>query len=517
MANRFVDSTTGLDTDTGANFDLAWATNEHAHEAGGLNAADLIFIRPNHSEIPLSDILPIYDGTVSSPIRFISWPKAAFAITSATWTNGSTTVDLVLPATLTRTGHSGRYVTAPNGDVYFITRVIDSNTFIIDREYAGATVTLTNGAASIIKDAYYDTAQAIDDSAWTIKKTDWDANNPARGIIDFNDGAYNIFHAGDSRFVYEGLELKDSTDSGIIRLNYSVFICFIGCLFKQSAANESCVYNVDTSALFKACIFEGSGSGASQRAFTSSGKGAMHLKDCAINNFGNHGFCSQGITFAENLNIGVEQANGAEDIFMDDMGKIYGRDIKMDGTNGYVRMTNNTLESSVSIENFQKVLGEHRTFFPGGYYERKAVTGETPNKKLSDYILKITPNDSGYEFIPDLAFAVFTDKFKVSSGSKTIRYWIYNDMGVTLNDTTAKDNIWLKIEYVKTYDDTSEYAMTEVFSAQIDILDAANADDWDYLEAAINPPVASEVRATIYFSKYSAAGNTIIDTKRVVT
>jgi len=77
MANHFVDSTTGLDADTGHDMDLAWATVEHAHEAGALVADDIVWVRRIHVEyagLPVSDINTAYSGTPKEPIRTIGCP-----------------------------------------------------------------------------------------------------------------------------------------------------------------------------------------------------------------------------------------------------------------------------------------------------------------------------------------------------------------------------------------------------------------------------------------------------------
>jgi len=127
MADHFVDSTTGNDADTGHDMDLAWATVEKALESGGLAAGDIVWVRPIHSEIPTTDILPIYDGTASSPIRIIGWPRAAIpntTITQADFTNGSKVIDNVVGITINRQKHTNRYITAPDGKQYHITAVL---------------------------------------------------------------------------------------------------------------------------------------------------------------------------------------------------------------------------------------------------------------------------------------------------------------------------------------------------------------------------------------------------------
>ena len=70
MPNYFVDSTTGNDGDSGLTMDAAWATIEHAVEAGGLVAGDKVWVRRIHVEYagnPTSDITPTYSGTPKDP------------------------------------------------------------------------------------------------------------------------------------------------------------------------------------------------------------------------------------------------------------------------------------------------------------------------------------------------------------------------------------------------------------------------------------------------------------------
>ena len=138
-SGEYVDSVTGSNADNGTTQALAWEHIEHALESGGLAAGDDVWIRRNHSEVPVTDIAPSYDGTPVAPIRLLCWPRPAIpntTITSASWTNGSTTVDLIVGITCARRDHQARWATCPDGFKYLITRVVDSNTIMIDREYA---------------------------------------------------------------------------------------------------------------------------------------------------------------------------------------------------------------------------------------------------------------------------------------------------------------------------------------------------------------------------------------------
>ena len=288
MADHFVDSTTGNNGDSGHTMDLAWATLEYAVESGGLSAGDIIWVRRIHVEYagdPTSNMSPAYVGTRGSLIRIVGWPRAAIpntTITSATWTNGSTTVDLVVGVALDREQHCGRWATAPNGKKFLITRIIDSNTLIIDREYSGRTDTSTNGKFQIEADEDYALAQAINDAAWTIKKTDYNADNDDLPVIDFKDTTY--YFAGQSYWGLNNLEMRDGLDTtyGTIYLSAGVIV---GCLFHQDN-NISATYFIFC--YVDRCILEGSGAGSSQHGITCV-RNSLVIKNSAIYNMGGNG------------------------------------------------------------------------------------------------------------------------------------------------------------------------------------------------------------------------------------
>jgi len=225
MANYFVDSTNGDDTDDGTTMDDGpgggvgcWATIEHAHEAGGLAAGDTVWVRRIHVEYagnPTSDINTAYSGIPKNPIKTIGWPRNTHAIASSDWTNGSTAV-VVDDADMDREKHQGRFVTGPDGFDYLITKVTDASNIVIDREYAGGTV--ANQAATILADEDYALAQAIDDSAWVIKKADWNADADDLPCLDFKDQAFQLYI--NTRYLeFVNLEFRDSSDvRGFIQL-----------------------------------------------------------------------------------------------------------------------------------------------------------------------------------------------------------------------------------------------------------------------------------------------------------
>ena len=163
MATYFVDAVNGNNGNTGLDMDNAWQTLAYAMT--NAVAQSTVWIRRNLNETAAALLAPANQGVQATPHRFIGWPRAEeTGPTGASWTNGSTTVDLVTGLTMDREKHVGRMAVAPDGYEYIITQITDANTFIIDREYSGATVTTTAGAFTINEDPDYDEAQLIDDS-----------------------------------------------------------------------------------------------------------------------------------------------------------------------------------------------------------------------------------------------------------------------------------------------------------------------------------------------------------------
>ena len=591
MANYYVDSNSGDNGDNGTTQALAFATLEYALEAGGLSGTDnKIWIRRTHSEIPTTDISSIYDGAPETPLKIMGWPRPAIpdtTITGADFTNGSRLVDNVAGITPSRTSHTARYITAPDGEQYLLTAVLweagvdgmagsdeytalsrltnvtqtkygkiwaftddldttgtiqyvrDSATawvendnitdadggdaeidaggetavgFLLDRDYAGSTVTGTDGKFQIEEDEDYDDRPADVDG--------WDSDAIDLPVIDFNDGNFNFRIEGEFWFSLRYLEFKDSSDGvGMITFIGGVGQEMIGVLMKQTVFSGTILGCYYTTFLLTRIIIEGSGSGTEQRGLRLTSGGFARLKHCAIFNCGDNGlYGSSGELFLEDVDIGVAIPNNDDEIFQENVFPVRGRDVALGGENGYVLYrTDSGIYNPIEIENYQKILGAHRTWFPGGYYEKTLVAAGTPNKKLSDYVIKVVPSASGHEYIKEWAVCIMETEIEADAGSQTFKFWVFNDMGVTINDVTAQDDVWLEAEYVAGYDDTTEYVMAKGISAEINILDNGGDTDWDYLQVTINPATASKVRLKIYWSKYSAAGTFFIDPQVVIS
>ena len=393
--------------------------------------------------------------------------------------------------------------------------------FILSQEYAGSTVTGTDGKFQIDADPDYSTDQAIDDSTWTIKKADWDAQDLP--TIDFNDGNYQIKFFTDYYFSFKNIEFKDSADSsGILYGDVVKAIKLEGCLFKQTAAN-CIILNIGSSTygFLKRVICEGSGSGTSQVGlYIRLGK----LVDVVVNNAGDFGLQVSGVLKIQRVNVGIEMANSDDDICTDRSSQLTGADLAIGGTNGTYSVSNSAYICpfyKVHIENYQKVFDDHFIDFRGGTSKNvdvgdsNAPSAASPAGSITD-LIAVYPNSSGYEYIEEWLMPLATWKIWAAAAAETYTVYIQNNMGVTLNDTAAKDDIWLKLTYIDFYDDTTKYRKKELFSTEIDILDRADATDWDSLTIANHTPAkAGWAVLELFVSKYVASGQIYIDGKYV--
>ena len=509
MVDYYADSANGSNSWNGSSPSTAWEKVEHGLESGNLSYGDNLWIRRTHSEIPTSDIASVYSGAANSPISIIGWPRnEATGIVS--FTNGSTSL-MSSDLSLDREKHTGRRI-KNNTDAkwYLITQINNVSTCTIDREYAGSTA--ANSSFIIQKDDDYDSRPAAGQSPW-----DGDADDLP--VIDFNDGNYQLKVSGDKYFVFKNIEFKDSSDiNGIVWLGSSHLTSLIGCLIKQTTNNSKLIRGEYQDVYLERVIVEASGSGTNQIGFSFGTSCTATIKDSCIYNCGTRGMClDNNVVFLENVNIGVEQANASADIWAWHSCFIKGRDVKLGGTNGNVSLTTTYgMRGEVKFENYNKVLGAHKKFYAWGLVEKVAAdgTGNYPNQRSggSSNVIEVTPNVDSYEHTQDAAVEIFSHEYESQSTQKTWRYYVQNHQCGTLSAT----QIWLKLEYVDSYDDTSEYHITEVLSDET-VTDRSSNTDWDqYIEVpSITPATSSKVRIKCYISKYDADGHIYIDPKVV--
>lgn len=527
----FVDEGLATGSNDGTTMDDAWNSLLTAFEYASYNAAtrNIIFIRRTSSYTVVAQVDLADTGFSDKPIIFMGWPRPAITnttITQGDWTSGSAIVDNIVGITCARGSHLGRYATAPNGEQYLITQVVDVNTIKIDREYAGSTVTGVGGKFQIEADEDWaddmGAAFGFDDSAWTIKEATWDADPIDLPIVDGSAGENRIdISTNDNCYQFRNLDFNCSGGTfGMFLIRFSDLTFFQGCLFRQT--NNAQVIGIGwQSCSFNRIVAVGSGAGSGQYFFEQYNSGSvLILENFALYNFGDNTFIGNnpGYIFLKNGNIGIEAVNGDVEIAF--IGIVEGIDIKIDGSNGYFGgwFPVGGQTSMMSIENYQKVLGDHKTWFMGGEYVSVAISDEVPNEKLSTKVLKITPNVSGYT--PNeqsLKVKIPLGEINADAGSQEFKFWIYNGLGVTLNDGDALANFNLAAEYVSSYGDATAYTMATIRSAEHTIAVPANADDWDYLSVTPTIAVESKIRLWLEISVYSAAGYLIVDPQVVIT
>ncbi len=426
------------------------------------------WIRRGLTSIMTSIWAPSDDGGPSTPIQFIGWPRPSIpntVITQADWTNGSTTVDNIVGITCIRTQHQGRYTVGPDGCQYLITRVVDTNTVIIDREYAGTTVTGTSGLFQIEADEDYDDRPTEGTSAG------WDSDAIDLPIIDANNGSYYAYFSNDQWYELRNVELRDSTSGlGILRTNAST-LNVMGCLFHQDQNNHCGYFTNATIVYLNRCIFEGSGSGGAQTGIYAISSHII-VDGVSIYGMGDNGLrlLNYSTVSGRGLTLGVEIANGDDEIYISRGSNLSLVDTKLRGENGYVHYLGETPSGFVNIENYQKTLGINKTWFNGGEYTSTEISGEVPNKKLSDIVLKITPNVLNRKTLTkEQRIRIPLGIINMDAGSQSVYFWIYNDLGVIINVDDPEANIYLEAEYVDSYSDVTAYTRTKVNSIEQDI------------------------------------------------
>jgi len=224
-----------------------------------------------------------------------------------------------------------------------------------------------------------------------------------------------------------------------------------------------------------------------------------------------------------NVNLGVEVANSGEDLRVYYTGLVFAKDIKFGGTvqemDWFSRLG---FSSHISIENYNKVLGAHRTFTPQGTITKlDVVAGAGDPVKRSDgadSVIEVQFNlsNANDEFMAPSDYQwtrpLFEHEFEATTDSKDYRYYVQAEGAVTADD------LYIRVEYVSSNNGTSEYTHTTVVSDEA-INVRSGSTDWDnYIEVTgIAPSVASKVRIKCYCGYYHAANKIYIDPLVVIS
>lgn len=476
----FVDMNLATGANDGTSTDDAWQSIKTGIEYGSLAPGDKVWIKRDSVwdeaiEGTNANISPVVDGDANNFIEFIGWPRAEKTI-NCDWVNGSTTVDNVDSNDMDREQHAGRGITGPDGFRYIITYITDSNTFVIDREYAGSTS--SDEDVTIEEDVDYDEAQSIDDSAWTIKLSTWTDDADDLPVIDFNNESYCLYNYKDFFFKYKNIMVTGSEQN-----NGSFFVAECGiiearnCLFIADPTGTRslvCTSGYATALLMYNCIMEGNETGASEQGVYGA-SGHISLYDSAIYGVAQNGIYMPGLEdlYLYNVNVGIEVANGADELSLyRTITSIIGHDVKLGGTNGLYSMNSVKIPIGWSFYNYGKILGSHRTVYEDMTIDTRVdVTTVMPNKKNSDYVLEVDfAALTGWTDLIDTYMFKPIYKYQVpQSSSKTYRLYIYNNTGQEINNNAVND-LCLRCRYIDEYDDASEYHYSEwQYSTQTDI------------------------------------------------
>ncbi len=257
--------------------------------------------------------------------------------------------------------------------------------------------------------------------------------------------------------------------------------------------------------------------------------GILHFKDCAL--YGAYDdifYCSAGTHLFHNVNLGVEVEvyGGAayDDISTYHGVLIKGYDVKFGGGGGGLEVqfhAGGPPTDRVTVENYNKVLGAHRSWVPAGYIAKlDVVEGSGDPEKRSggaDSVVhvKFDRQSTWANMDEDWAPHIFVHEFEATTDSKSYRYYVQND------GELAAGNLRLVAEYVDGYDSATEYHTTtkEGVYSNTPMPARAGASDWgEYIEVtAVQPAIASKVRITLYCNYYHATNDIYIDPKVVIT
>jgi hypothetical protein len=508
MADLYVDSVTGSNSDNGTTPALAFATVQYA--ASQIAAGDDLWVRRGHSESPTTAIGVRAGASYADLTRFTGWPRGTLTGT-ATFTHGSTTVSSVNFTTV-REAHCGRYIrNDADGRIYLITYIPSTSSFIIDRPYVGSTV--SSSAFTISADEDYASRPSAGQTPWdgdahTLSKLDFSTNSVEHGFNMTCGLHYNRVH---------GFDIVSGTSSAYAAEN-ARFHALSGCLIHTTYDN----YAVDggTALFMDRLIISGNNTGNSQTGVSVSANAEIY--NSAIYGMGVTGVHSADKCYLHNVNIGVEVANSGADIETGGcrrINNITGYDVKLGGTNGYV--DNIGRQTDIYIENYGKILGNHYSRNSIGE-KKKVIAGvgtPIPDQRASGAtaLMEVLPNGvmTEMQYLNTLTLApVFEHEFDVDADSHSYRYYVQT----TISGGLTSANFFIEAEYCDQYDSTSEYHITKVKSDEAVSARSGIADWSQYIEiTGLQLATAGKLRIRCYCNKYDSTNKIWIDPKVVIS
>jgi hypothetical protein len=386
---------------------------------------------------------------------------------------------------------------------------------IIDRPYVGVNET---GALTIAKDEDYDLAQVIDDSSWTIKKSDYNGDADDLPIVDFGEAAYYIYNLYSYNWIYKNLYFRNGT-LGPFSINTSDIVEFINCLFSQMYESRS-FYTVGGTKLYLlCCVMRGRGQGYSYNQFIRS-YAQVCIKDCAFYDIDGAGIMMYYLKSVDGLNYNVEihTSDNSLPAFSNAYTKILKiKDFKHDHS---PLMFLTWMNMEVHVENYQKVLGAHKAAYDNGEITKVDVLYDSgdPYKRPSgaDSVIEVTANGYASREVSGLfrhKVEIFCHEIWADKVSRSYRYYVQ-----CKNMSCVSTQLWLEVEYIDQFEGETKYHYIKIRSDEA-CVERTGVDDWSqYIEVTdIQSAVEGWVRIRAYIAHYDVDGMIFIDPKVEIT
>jgi len=522
----YVDYTNGTDSaGYGRAMSTPFKTLGYAFTSlAGSTKSTAIICRRGEQEIRSSNLTGNFNGDEAFPNILTSWPRPASGYVGRFFPN-SARVESISPADLTELGNEARFIIAPNGIRHLVAKVLDSNTMLIDPEYKDAEVA-TN--FTFEQDYLYPLLSTGITGA-DLQAT-WDA--------DTND-IYSVF--------FNGSYYWTTTNSYLDKFNIAVTGCigssylmqdhgvknsyFRNCLYKCKMDDASLWYAYRGRYVFDGCVFEGLNAvDTDQNGILCTVDDLVILNSVFVSMGGRTVFPYGGTLLLDNVKAPLDgyylyraidgQQSAAKSSFINccfsgtagSEGSTYG---------GYYQGTN--LSPVLNVTNYNRVVGDDRTIWPGAGHVRKINSSLVPGITFrpggsQDYLLMAQiyrwslegwgfRSEDGIDSDLRHGRKVLEHQFIVPSGTVDIRYYVQSS-----GNALTLDDVWLEVGSCPgTY---WSPVNTIIYKSSGGISARSSTSDWSQYVYISGLTVASGyLTAKLFYSKYgsTAAQATYID------